>query len=736
MTKKITRNQERQPFILPALCAFILSSISTLTHADEFSSPSLIHSPSDFGGVGLMQMPSSRMMPEGELGFNITNNADYINYAVTLQVYPWLEATTRYTQVHNMLYSNDESFSGDTSYTDKSVDAKISLIDETYWLPQVSVGFRDVSGTGLFDSEFIAANKQFGPLDFTLGIGWGYIGNRGNLSGDKQGSSGDCGRNTGYNGTGGSFDLQRMFTGCSSVYGGVEYQTPFEPLVFKLEYDGNDYQGDFPVVNGGQTMAVDSPWNIGIVYTLADWARLRLSYERGNTFTAGITLGTNLAQLRPIWIDDPRPNYHPQPEKSTLSDDEWKKLSSDIQKNSGYQHISLYQDEESKTVTLEGVPTKYRDRKESEERVALLIANTGLNADTYRVVETSNNQPLTETRINADSFKRVEENDYPGSSFDDARSTHNPEPTKGPLKAQAKDSWQFGLTPSLQQSFGGSENFYLYAIGINANTSYQLSQHFLLSGSLYGNIVDNFDQFNYTVPPDGTDLKRVRTLARKYYDRAFRLDNLQLTYFDHFGQNVYGQAYAGYLESMFAGVGSELLYRPLNTNWAIGIDGNYVKQRDPDSIFGLYTDERHFDSQTNRYYRVQTGTLTGHATLYWQPKFWSLFDDSLLKISAGKYLTEDKGVTVDFSKQFDSGVIAGVFATKTNLSAAEYGEGSFTKGIYISIPLDLMTIKPSVNRANISWLPLTRDGGQKLGRQYELYGMTDARSPWYTRKVQ
>ena len=31
----------------------------------------------------------------------------------------------------------------------------------------------------------------------------------------------------------------------------------------------------------------------------------------------------------------------------------------------------------------------------------------------------------------------------------------------------------------------------------------------------------------------------------------------------------------------------------------------------------------------------------------------------------------------------------------------------------MSIPFDIMTVKPSNNRANFSWQPLTRDGGQK-----------------------
>ncbi|MBT2918474.1 YjbH domain-containing protein [Vibrio anguillarum] len=717
-----------QPPRVTCMACCIALSLALPSQADEFSYPTLVHSQTDFGGTGLIQMPSARMMPEGQFSLSVTNNDDYIHYVSSLQLFPWLEATIRYTQVHELLYSGDTSFSGDTKYTDKSIDAKLRLLEEGYWLPEVSVGLRDVGGTGLFDGEFIAASKRFGPLDVTLGVGWGYLGNNANLTGDKS-STPDCGRDGSYSGKGGQFDIGRMFTGCTSLFGGVEYQTPWQPLRLKVEYDGNDYRSDFPVTRGDAVMPVSTPWNFGVVYALADWADLRLSYERGNTFTAGITLGTNLATMQPVWVDEPKPSYAPKAKSHELDDAEWQTLLHDLDVIAGYKQATLYQDDA--TLTIEAEQYKYRDRKEAHERAALLLANQGIDAQTYRIIETANNQPLTETRIKANAFARVADRDYPNAHITDASARGNPVAINGEVKAQQYDAWQFGLAPVLQQSFGGSEDFYLYALGVSANASVQTRDHWLLSGSLYGNLADNYDKYKYTVPPDGTDLKRVRTLSRQYYEDAVRLDSLQLTYFDTFGQSWFGQSYAGYLETMFAGVGGEILYRPLGKNWAVGIDGNYVKQRDPDTAFGLYKEEVHSDPQTGRNYRVQTGTVTGHATLYWQPKFWSLIDNTLLKVSAGRYLTDDIGMSVDFSKQFDSGVIAGAFISKTNLSAEEFGEGSFTKGFYVSIPMDLMTIRPSTQRVTVSWLPIQRDGGQMLNRQYRLYDMTDARSPWY-----
>ncbi|MZI96030.1 YjbH domain-containing protein [Vibrio sp. CAIM 722] len=717
-----------------SLCtAAVLSVFSPQSLSDEFSGPVLQHSQSDFGGVGLMQMPSARMMDDGELSLNITRNDEYINYAISLQLFPWLESTIRYTQVYDLLYSDDESFSGSTKYTDKSIDLKLNLIKEGYLLPDVSIGLRDIGGTGLFDGEYVAASKQFGPFDITLGLGWGYIGNRGNLS-NKTADTTDCGRDSAFTSTGGSLEAGRMFTGCKALFGGIEYQTPFEPLVLKLEYDGNDYQSDFPVTRGSISMPDDTPWNVGLVYSLADWAKLRLSYERGNTLSAGISVATNLANLRPTWLEDnKKPSYAPKPTTSDLTPKQWKKLTEDLGNIAGYREASVYQSRH--TITVEGEQKKYRDRKIAEERAALLIANTGINAKSYRIIETKQHLPVTQTEINAYSFKRVADNDYPEAKFDDARQSQETTPVEGQLKANSVNDLSYGLSPSLKQSFGASEGFYLYALGVNAGITYNAGRHFVFSGGLYGDINNNYDKFKYTVPPDGTSLKRVRTLARQYLDQRVLVSNLQLTYFDRWSDNLYAQAYAGYLETMFAGYGSELLYRPRDTNWAIGINGNYVIQRDPNSLFGLFKQERHYDSQTNRYYNVQTGGYTGHATLYWEPQFTSLLDNTRLKVSVGQYLTGDKGVTVDYSKQFDSGVIAGVFATKTNLSAAEYGEGSFTKGFYISIPFDVMTVKPSVNRANLSWQPLTRDGGQMLGRKYGLYDLTDARSPWFTRAI-
>lgn len=777
------KNSSHSLYTLGRLSALSLALLPLLhATADEFSYPTLLASQSDFGGVGLMQMPTGRMAPEGEFNFATSYNDEYQHFSASVQLFPWFETTVRYTQVQDLLYSTDPSFSGNTKYTDKGIDFKVRLLEESDWLPETAIGVRDFGGTGLFDGEFIAATKRVGPLDFTLGIGWGYIGNSGNLTSDKKDLNYNCDRDTSYGGKGGTIDYQRWFKGCAALFGGVEYQTPWDPLRVKVEYDGNDYQSDFPVVRGGIAMQQDSKFNYGLLYRFGDWGDLHLSYERGNTWTLGFSLQTNFNELNQIKRDPAVAKYKPLPAaplthaptadiKATASNTvesdatinasttvrldthpvtisgsvtpaspaytiDWTKVAQDLQTIAGYNNPSIYLDTDS--ITVVGEQSKYRDRSEAHHRAATILANHSdrTQIKEYRLIETHYSQPITETRIDADKFAEVANFGYPNANVDDTSQVSVPSLPQGVLVTRTDEDWLdklgFDISPTMVQSFGGSEGFYMFNIGVTGSANYRFTDNLELGGALYLNLYDNYDKFLYDVPPDGTDLKRVRTLIRQYvHDNPVRVNNLQLTWMDNLSDNISYQAYGGYLEMMYGGVGTEFLYRPLNSQWAFGFDVNYAKQRDPDSMFGFFEDEHQFDPLTNRSYRVQTGVVTGHATAYYQPEW---FPNTLLRVSAGQYLTEDKGVTVDFSKQFDSGVIVGAFATKTNLSSEEYGEGSFTKGFYISIPFDLMTIKSTHSRAFLSWMPLTRDGGQMLGRKYNLFDVTDARAPWYTKE--
>ncbi|MFA0350374.1 YjbH domain-containing protein, partial [Vibrio sp. 10N.222.55.C6] len=124
-----------------------IDSSSIRAEKSSFDDTEYRTSQMNFGGVGLMQMPTGRMAPEGEFNFSASFNNEYYFYNVSLQVMPWLETTIRYTQVQDLFYSgggnqdcSQNSFSGCTKYTDKGIDFKLRLIEEGYYLPEVSVG--------------------------------------------------------------------------------------------------------------------------------------------------------------------------------------------------------------------------------------------------------------------------------------------------------------------------------------------------------------------------------------------------------------------------------------------------------------------------------------------------------------------------------------------------------------------------------------------------------------------
>ncbi|EGQ7738574.1 YjbH domain-containing protein [Vibrio parahaemolyticus] len=717
---------------------FVLTTMSPLiawAQSIPFEAPPLKPSQMDYGGVGLMQMPTGRMAPEGEFNFSVTSNNEYLFYNATIQVMPWAEATIRYTIVDGLPYCTDPRFCGDNEYTDKGIDFKFRLLEESQYVPEVSFGIRDFAGTGLFDSEYFAATKQYsnknlGTFDFTLGIGWGSLGSRGNITNPAcKISDRFCNRPDDYQLTGGTTNYDRFFKGPAALFGGIEYQTLHEPLRFKVEYDSNDYSGDFPVVQGGIDMTPHTPWNFGALYRVGI-ADFRLSYERGDTLVAGLTLSTNFNDMPSFWRDTPTPEVKDnQPEE--LSDVDWERVTEDLDKIAGYKQTQVFVN--GNTVSVVGEQKKYRDRNEAHEKAAAVLYNEmPTHIDTYTINERSRGLIGEQTIISKDKYRDFAEVNYITPAIEDATSTSSEKP-KGKPAYDDFERFDWGFAPKLVQTLGNAEDFYLFSVGLSGNASYWLTDNLEIGGSLYWDWYNNYDKFNYVTPPDGTTVPRVRTMFRAYQnEHAVTMSNLQLTWFQEYSNTMDQQFYAGYLESMFAGVGTEFLYRPQGANWAIGADVNVISQRDPQSYFGVYDEKWQNVPEYGRPFQVIDKGFTGFVSGYYYPQ-WDFLQDLMIQVDVGQFLAGDVGTQINVSKQFKSGVIAGAFASFTDLSAEEFGEGSFTKGFYLSIPFDIMTVKPSNNRANFSWQPLTRDGGQKLGRKYNLIELTDERNPWYQR---
>ncbi len=85
--------------------------------------------------------------------------------------------------------------------------------------------------------------------------------------------------------------------------------------------------------------------------------------------------------------------------------------------------------------------------------------------------------------------------------------------------------------------------------------------------------------------------------------------------------------------------------------------------------------------------------------------------------------TGPKGATVSVDRRFNNGFSIGAYFTQTDVSYADFGEGSFDKGIRIEIPYSWFTGQPSLDVMRQTIQPVLRDGGARLNVDNRLYSV-------------
>ena len=219
----------------------------------------------------------------------------------------------------------------------------------------------------------------------------------------------------------------------------------------------------------------------------------------------------------------------------------------------------------------------------------------------------------------------------------------------------------------------------------------QLSNHINLWMRYEQNLYNDF----IASRPPNSRLPTVRTqVARYLVDGESGIEQLYAEHKKSISPSVHTRVYAGILEAMYGGVGGEVLYSPYKQRWALGLNVNAVKQR---------------EFERNLKFR-EYETVTAHVSAYYASPFY----DVDMAVHIGRYLAEDRGYTFEARRTFDSGFSLGGFFTRTNVSAEDFGEGSFDKGLFFRIPFD--GILPGNTRASYSTIlrPLERDGGRRL----------------------
>jgi hypothetical protein len=661
-------------------------------------------SANDYGGIGLLQVPSARFSPDGQFTTGFSSVLPYNQLFATVQILPWLETTLRYAEVSNREFGPESS----QSYKDRSVDFKLKLLSQSRYLPALALGFRDLGGTGLFAGEYLVASRSWGPLDATLGLGWGRLGARGDFGNPLSGFSDSFDTRQRE---GSTFRISKVFHGKdTALFGGLEWRTPLPGLSLKLEYEGNDYQSEALANN----LPVATPFNAAINYRLGS-LDLSAGYERGNTAMLRVALVTNFQRYFGMAkLLDPLPSLpglNPtlaEPARAATAEDGYadfrQALAAELSRQqmtlsaldfdapAGELHVRFRQ-----TLTLNEARALGRVAQSlnvlaPEEFQVFSITQVVRGLETYRV------------RIQRrDVDNAVNYRDEPEAVWDSAELAPAAARPRSvayfDLESYPETDWQ--VSPALRQSVGGPDRFYFAQLWLRLAGSVAVNEHWSFSGAAGVNIYNNFEELQAR---DTSRLPPVRSdIVRYLKEGQNNLVRLETNYIWSLAPQWHARLSAGIFEEMYGGVGAEVLYRPFDAGWALGANLNRVRQR---------TFEQLLEFQR---YEVTTGHLNAYLPLP--------FYNTLAKISVGQYLAGDRGVTLDLSRRFRNGVRVGAFATRTNVSAADFGDGSFDKGFYLYLPFDLFLPRSSREGANLVFRPLTRDGGQKVRDGVDLYSL-------------
>ncbi|HEY5048985.1 MAG TPA: YjbH domain-containing protein [Rhizomicrobium sp.] len=345
----------------------------------------------------------------------------------------------------------------------------------------------------------------------------------------------------------------------------------------------------------------------------------------------------------------------------------------------------------------------YRTEPEAYGRLArVLMATMPANVETFRIVSLADGMPTREIVIPRSSLERVIAENGSGSELlpliPTVQSSESPDEISRPVVEYPAYDWS--ILPEYNQSLFDPNQPYRYQFLAALSGGIDLTRGLRFETELQGNIVSDFGNLQ----PSNSVLPHVRSDAVEYYDKGKNgIEDLQGSYATTLAPGVFALARAGILESMFAGGGGEVLWRPDADRWAVGATLYEVWQRGFDRLFDLQP------------YHV----LTGHVSLYYQSPWYGLN----FRLDAGRYLAGDKGATLTVSRRFDSGVEIGAFATLTNVPFSQFGEGSFDKGFLITIPLDFMAPLNSQSQLDMNLRPVTRDGGQMLEPEQVLYNV-------------
>ena len=678
----------------------MLASSHAQSSIEDYFPFSDLSSPSNYGDTGLLEIPNARFMKEASLRFNFSSSYPNEFTTITASPFKWLESSYRYTEIKNQNYGPSQ-YSGNQSLKDKGFDLKMKLIGEGYYRPAVALGLRDIAGTGIFSSEYLVATKSLGNFDVTAGLGWGILGSDDSIRNPLLSLSESFQIRTSSIKEGGEFKYTDWFSGTAALFGGVEYHLRKYGLKLIAEYDSSS-----PDKSTISPLEVKSNFNLGLNYHVSNNLQLGLSFERGTNFRMSFSLKGNF--LKDTISKPPPKNIialsKEQKKKSFENPDIfYRSLNKSLRDEKIFIQSATLKDTE---VSVAIASSRFSNIPRMSGRSAAIIsALASEDVGRMNIHVMNGDLEIATLKINRNKFDAAKA--FKGSPQEVLKVSLIDSNSNNPLISDSEfnpridfPEFSWTMSPALKHQIGGPEGFYLGQIFWKTDTTIKFRRNLSLYTSFGINL---YDTFNDLKNPSQSNIPHVRSDIQDYLSEGKNnLQRMKLEYMFSPFKDIYMRADLGLIEEMFGGFGGEILYRPIDNDYSLGLSVHRVKQRGYKQRFSFKEYE----------------TTTGHASLYYD---FPMGISSQLSI--GRYLAGDKGATIDLSRRFTSGFVLGIFATKTELSAEEFGEGTFDKGFYFSIPTSLFYSDFRTGNISFGLHPLTKDGGAFLIQHNSLFSI-------------
>ncbi|MBN1626295.1 MAG: YjbH domain-containing protein, partial [Deltaproteobacteria bacterium] len=559
------------------------------------------------------------------------------------------------------------------SYLDRVFDLKCQVFSESRSLPAIAVGVNDFHGTRCFPSEYLVFSRQYYPFDFTVGIGTKRMKGVATLL-DKAG-----------------------------LFGGVELALT-DVIHFMAEYNPVRYEEDVRSARGVPGGA-RWPVNLGIRAEILKGVNFDLSYQRGDTLGAGVHLQFQLGkQLLPQKPDPPvllpvdRRSFRERANRDMIND-----IHRAIQE-AGFSDICVYTD--GSAVVAEFENTKYLSYQKAAGRVLrILMYHSPSDCNKLTVVEKIRDMPIMEISVSPSNLEMFLLGKIPEDIF-----------YSGLMEIKVSDSSVDSIKPGYIGSDPVPER--AYAMGIKPDlTTFWLDatdyiqlragiKPFLIvnpwkGASVYGRFdVPLYSSIYASAEPSTNP---IRTDQADYMDLNYTFDRLLINQAFRLYEKGFGRVSLGYFDKMYAGIGGEALFFLGEGALALGVEGDWVLKREPETQFAIQNFRRY--------------SILGNAYYYYGGL------DMTLHLQYGRFLAGDTGWMFDINREFDTGAVVGLYYsyTDTDIFTDKFNRGYNNKGVYLNLPFRIFLDHDSNEMLNYGISPWTRDVAATVPHWQDIY---------------